>query len=156
MLQLIGYSFSPHGLSYLNQGDESVRIENLSDAQVQAEALAVLQEMYPGKTIPEPQAFYFYRWHSDPLYRGSYSNWPASFYVEHVDNLRDPVENVYFAGEATSYEYYGFLQGAYTEGERVGQTIAQCLLSGCASAAQGADVRNDNKPFPPWYDPQAA
>lgn len=48
----------------------------MSDAQVKAEVMDVLRKMYPAKPIPEPKGFYFYRWHSDPLYRGSYSDWP--------------------------------------------------------------------------------
>ncbi|KAG8873827.1 hypothetical protein FRB97_006431 [Tulasnella sp. 331] len=111
-------------------GDESERIENMTDSQVQAEVMAVLKNMYPNKTIPEPKGFYFQRWHSDPLYRGSFSNWPARY-----------------------------LHGAYTEGQSVGQTVAQCVKSnGCAALKSqgGADVQNDNKPFPPWNAPQEA
>ena len=69
--------------------------------------MGVLRQMFPNTTIPEPLDFLFYRWHSDPLFRGSYSNWPASFNSEHHDNLRANVERLYFAGEATSQKYFG-------------------------------------------------
>lgn len=63
--------------------------------------------MYPNITIPEPEAFLFYRWSSDPLYRGSYSNWPASFFQEHHDNLRATVDDrLWFSGEHCSQKYY--------------------------------------------------
>lgn len=63
--------------------------------------------MYPNITIPEPEAFFFYRWSSDPLYRGSYSNWPASFFQEHHDNLRATVDGrLWFSGEHCSQKYY--------------------------------------------------
>ncbi|KAG8979661.1 hypothetical protein FRB93_010000 [Tulasnella sp. JGI-2019a] len=152
--------FEGSGLYFVTvTGDESERIETMTDDAVQAEVMAVLRSMYPNKTIPEPKAFIFYRWLSDPLFKGSFSNWPASFYLEHLDNLRDPVQNVFFAGEATSFRYYGYLQGAYSEGESVGQKVATCVKNnGCTSlqAPKGTDVPNRNKVFPPWYAPEQA
>ena len=90
------------------QGDQSVRIEALSDAEVQAEVMEVIRAMFPNVTIPEPTAFYFPRWHNDPLFRGSYSNWPSSFFSGHHQNLRATVDQrLWFAGEATSQKYFG-------------------------------------------------
>jgi len=89
-------------------GDFSKRIESMSDQVVKAEVLAVLRSMYPNTTIPEPDAFYFPRWQSDPLYRGSYSNWPSSFLRSHHTNLRATVgQRLWFGGEATSFKYFG-------------------------------------------------
>jgi hypothetical protein len=65
--------------------------ESMTDAEVQAELMDVLHTMYPDMTdIPEPTSILFHRWYNDPLTRGSYSNWPASFFQEHHDNLRAP------------------------------------------------------------------
>ena len=63
--------------------------------------------MFPNVTVPEPTDFFFQRWHRDPLFRGSYSNWPPSFFSQHLDNLRANVGRLYFAGEATSRKYFG-------------------------------------------------
>ena len=64
--------------------------------------------MFPNVTIPTPTDFFFPRWHSDPLFRGSYSNMPAAFVPAHQDNLRATVdERLWFAGEATSFKFYG-------------------------------------------------
>ena len=83
----------------------------MSDAEVQAEVMDVLRDMFPNTTIPDPTAFYFPRWHNNPLFRGSYSNWPASFFSEHHDNVRANVnERLWFAGEATSRKYFGTLR----------------------------------------------
>ncbi|KAG6876083.1 hypothetical protein C0993_005635 [Termitomyces sp. T159_Od127] len=88
-------------------GDYSERVEALSDATIKEEAMSVLRAMYPNITIPEPLAFKFHRWFNDPLYRGSYSNWPASFVKQQHDDIRVNLERLYFAGEATSENYYG-------------------------------------------------
>jgi polyamine oxidase len=92
----------------LLQGDFSARVESMSDDAVKEEVLDVLRSMYPNATIPEPDAFYFPRWKSDPLYRGSYSNWPSSFLKAHHTNLRATVDGrLWFGGEATSLKYFG-------------------------------------------------
>ena len=90
------------------QGDYSVRVEALDDSQIQTEVLGVLQAMFPNSTIPAPLAFSFPRWHQDPLFRGSCSNWPPSFTSGHHQNLKATVEQrLWFAGEATSMKYFG-------------------------------------------------
>ncbi|KAI9435405.1 amine oxidase [Lactarius indigo] len=108
-------------------GDYSKRIEAMTDAQVQSEVMQVLRAMFPNVAIPEPTAFFFPRWFSDPLYRGSYSTWPASFIPQHLINLGTSLGNLWFAGEATSERYFGFLHGAYFEGEAAASQIAQCI-----------------------------
>ena len=103
----------PRSLRFLEiqrilQGHFAKRIEHYSDERVKEEVLSVLRSMYPNQTIPEPVDFYFPRWHSDPLYRGSFSNWPASLVTGHHFNLRATVaDRVWFAGEATSQKYFG-------------------------------------------------
>lgn len=70
--------------------------------------MGVLRSMFQNVIVPDPVAFMYPRWHSDPLYRGSYSNWPPSFYSDHHENLRATVEErLWFAGEATSAKWYG-------------------------------------------------
>ena len=99
---------STHLILPTTQGDYSLRIESLPDAQVQSEVLGVLRSMFPNATVPDPVAFRFPRWASDPLFRGSYSNWPPSFFSGHHQNLRATVgRRLWFAGEATSQKYFG-------------------------------------------------
>ena len=85
--------------------------------------MEVVRSMFPNVTVPEPTDFFFPRWNSNPLYRGSYSNWPPSFFSQHHDNLRANVGRLYFAGEATSRKYFG----AYA---RVWRTPYMNLTSG--------------------------
>ncbi|KAI0753776.1 amine oxidase [Fomes fomentarius] len=125
-------------------GDFSRRIESMSDSAVKAEVVSVLGSMFPNATIPEQFEFYFQRWHSDPLFRGSYSNWPANFLSEHQNNLRANVdERLWFAGEAMSKKWFGYLHGAYTEGEDIGLNLAECVKGGgCVGLEHLERVRN--------------
>lgn len=49
------------------------------------------------------------------------------------ENLRANVNRLWFAGEATSAEYFGFLHGAWFEGRDAGERIAKLLGGKCAS-----------------------
>lgn len=92
-------------------GRESLRIERQSDTDTRKEMMAVLRSMFPDVDVPEPLEMVFKRWHADPLFRGTYSNWGASYAPAVFDDLRMPLEQrLWFAGEATSFKYFGFLQ----------------------------------------------
>lgn len=85
------------------------------------------------------------RWSNEPWAYGSYSNWPPATTLEMHQNLRANVDRLYFAGEATSASYFGFLHGAYFEGKDVGERIAGMVGGKCLSGKGGCgqDVHYD-------------
>ncbi|KAL2219650.1 putative flavin-containing polyamine oxidase [Thermoascus aurantiacus ATCC 26904] len=101
--------------------------------------MEVLRQMFPDKSIPEPTAFFYPRWSTEPWSYGSYSNWPPSTSLEIHENLRANVDRLWFAGEATSAQYFGFLHGAWFEGREAGEQIAVLLQGRCA------DVYNEKE-----------
>lgn len=110
--------------------EESYTVE-AQDAEVtKAQVLEVLRNMFGEDNVPEPTAFLYPRWSFQPWAFGSYSNWPPGVTLEQHQNLRANVERVFFAGEATSAQYFGYLQGAYTEGKLAGETVAECVKQG--------------------------
>ncbi|CAO3672569.1 unnamed protein product [Umbelopsis ramanniana] len=110
--------------------DQAYRIEAMEDADIKEEAMEVIRSMY-GKDIPDASHMYVPRWHSDPLYRGTYSNWPIGELEQHHINMKAPVQRVWFTGEAMSRDFFGFLQGAWIDGGEVGDKVAQCIKSKC-------------------------
>ncbi|KAK7988887.1 hypothetical protein PG989_009202 [Apiospora arundinis] len=108
-------------------GNEAYRVEQQSDDMTRDEGLKVLRSMFPDKVVPEPIAFHYPRWSTEEMTFGSYSNWPVGMTLEKHQNLRANVDRLYFAGEATSAQYYGFLQGAWFEGSAIGQQISQMI-----------------------------
>lgn len=66
---------------------------------------------------------------------GSYSNWPVGVTLERHQNLRANVDRVWFAGEATAPLFFGYLQGAWYEGQEAGQRVASLL---------GGDIYGEN------------
>ena len=111
--------------------DQSYAVENQDDATTKAQVLSVLRNMFGAENVPEPIAFMYPRWSLEPWAYGSYSNWPPGTSLEMHENLRANIGRLYFAGEATSAEYYGFLQGAWFEGQGAGMEIANCLKGNC-------------------------
>ncbi|QIW99487.1 hypothetical protein AMS68_005005 [Peltaster fructicola] len=110
---------------------QSRRVEAQSDEQTLKEVLAVLQTMFPQKKIPKPTAFYYPRWGRTEWAHGSYSNWPTGVTLDEHQNLRANVGRLWFAGEHTSAEYFGFLHGGYYEGMIAGQSVAACIKGKC-------------------------
>jgi polyamine oxidase len=117
--------------------EQSYRIEAQDDEVTKQEGLEVLRQMFPNITIPEPTAFSYPRWTQIPWSYGSYSNWPTGTTLEMHQNLRANIERLYFAGEATSAEYFGFLHGAWFEGQEVGQRIAGMVGEECRNKESG-------------------
>lgn len=112
--------------------NQSYRVEAQTDDDTKNEVLAVLRDMFGAHAVPDPFAFMYPRWSLEPWAYGSYSNWPAGVTLEMHQNLRANVGRLYFAGEVTSTEYYGFLQGAWFEGQRAGAAVASCLKGKCS------------------------
>lgn len=115
---------------------QSVKVEAQSDAETQRQVLAVLKTMFPNATIPKPTAFYYPRWGSMEWAFGSYSNWPTGVTLDEHQNLRANVGRLWFAGEHTSAEYFGFLHGGFFEGKEAGQSVAHCLKGKCQAEAR--------------------
>jgi polyamine oxidase len=112
------------------QGQESYRIEAQSDEKTLAEMMIVLRKMY-GPDIPDATEIHVPRWHTDPLFRGTYSNWPIGQVKEHFENVRAPLNTLFFTGEHTNQEYFGFVHGAMISGNETGNAIAECILGEC-------------------------
>jgi polyamine oxidase len=123
-------------------GRESYRVEAQDDETTKEELMAVLREMFPNIDIPEPTAFMYPRWTTEPWSYGSYSNWPVGTTLENHQNLRANVDRLYFAGEHTSAEYFGFLHGAWFEGQEAGLRLAGIITSECQNVESGCGDYN--------------
>ncbi|KAK8856749.1 flavin-containing polyamine oxidase [Apiospora arundinis] len=110
---------------------ESKRVERMTDAETQAEAMAVLRSMFPEADVPEPTAFAYPRWGQTPWAYGCFSGWPAGTTLEQHQNLRANVDRLWFAGEHTSASYFGYMQGAWYEGRDVGGRLARLVKGEC-------------------------
>ncbi|KAL9071741.1 MAG: hypothetical protein Q9161_004005 [Pseudevernia consocians] len=141
--------------------DQSYVVDMQDDDTTKQQVLATLRQMFGQNNVPEPTAFMYPRWSTIPWAYGSYSNWPPGLTLEGHQNLRANNGRLWYAGEATSAEFFGFLQGAYFEGQMVGETIAGCLNGSddarCASAKSyeslhGTTDREEYGPVNGWTE----
>ncbi|WP_423187206.1 flavin monoamine oxidase family protein [Alishewanella sp. d11] len=109
-----------------NAADQGSQLETLTDSEIVAEAMQTLRQIF-GTQIPEPQDYIITRWASDPFALGAYSFNTVGSKPEHRSVLADSInQKVYFAGEATSSNYFGTAHGAYLSG----LTAANNIMNG--------------------------
>ena len=111
-------------LSFAN-GHSAVRYDReMSDEEVKRAALESLRKMFGHNKVPEPEAFVFPRWLSDPWSMGGYS-YPAigSPPEDHDDYARPLGNRVFFAGEATEPVEYGTVHAALWSAEQAAEAI---------------------------------
>ncbi|HLG44859.1 MAG TPA: NAD(P)/FAD-dependent oxidoreductase [Reyranella sp.] len=127
-------------LSFAN-GYPAVRYDReFDDEQVKQVALGSLRKMFGHNNVPEPEAFVFPRWLSDPWTRGGYS-YPAigSPPEDHFDHARPLGNRVFFAGEATEPVEYGTVHAALWSAEQTAEALFR--------AATGVDASRDGRPW---------
>lgn len=99
-----------------NAAQRGREIESLSDQVLVEDAMKVLRLAF-GTSIPNPTDWQITRWASDPFSLGSYSFNPLGSTPKDREVLAAPIDDrIYFAGEATSKEYFGTAHGAVLSG----------------------------------------
>jgi len=105
-------------------GDYSRNIEKESDDFIVKEAMKSLKKAF-GSDIPDPEAKIITRWGMEPYILGTYSA-PGINQNDYLlrSELSKSIDNkIFFAGEATSIEEYGFAHGALRTGIREAEKI---------------------------------
>ena len=111
-------------------GDLARRVEEeQTKKETEDQIMAILKEMYqkknPNVAIPDPVETVIPKWGVYPQFKGAYSYWPPGFSDYSFSNMIASVDDrIFFAGEAMSYDYYGFLHGSYLSGEDIARCIA--------------------------------
>lgn len=110
---------------------------NVDDAEISEKIwnmLDPLRQKY-GDDYVEPNCWYFKNWEEDTLYKGAYGVWKfGATYYDH-ENFFRPRENVdnekvlYLSGEASCFEHWGYIEGAYEAGSRDARLIIRDIRS---------------------------
>lgn len=79
--------------------------------------------------LPFFAAISYHRWSKDAFTQGAYSEPVVGTTSQDLKNIGERLGRLYFAGEATSEEWIGYMQGAYLSGKENGQMIADDLMS---------------------------
>jgi monoamine oxidase len=90
---------------------------------IAADAADQLNSVYPGIAGAWTGAAYLDAWVNDPWHLGSYSYYGVGDYTRFAGIEGHRERNVHFAGEQTSYDFQGYINGAVESGERVAREI---------------------------------
>ena len=120
-------SHPSHIIAWSVIGDQADLITKQSISEIKSDLKAVFQEMYPDKTIPEPEDIFVTNWKNDPLYFGSFPNKAVGATDYTYDLLAAPVGRLFFSGDGMDKLYAGQLHGAYYTGVNAGLAIAQAM-----------------------------
>jgi monoamine oxidase len=66
-------------------------------------------------------------WPDSPYQKGSYSYWKVGQYTQFAGVEREPEGHVHFAGEHTSLEFQGYMEGAVESGARAAAEVLDAL-----------------------------
>ncbi|EGT47591.1 hypothetical protein CAEBREN_19774 [Caenorhabditis brenneri] len=118
---------------------------NLGDEEICKRACAVLHQIYP-RCPPTPQSGFVTRWHTDEFAYGSGTFMSLRTEPHHFEDMVEPLKDengknrIYFAGEHTSAERYGTLDGAWLSGIRAAGDLVNDAL--------GMDLTEERVPIP--------
>ncbi|KAF3778948.1 putative polyamine oxidase 2 [Nymphaea thermarum] len=101
-------------LVYMPAGRLANDIEKLSDEAAVSFAFSQLKRILPDAT--DPIQYLVSHWGTDVNSLGSYSYDAVAKAHDLYEKLRIPIDNLFFAGEATSMKYPGSVHGAFSTG----------------------------------------
>eukprot|EP00121_Abeoforma_whisleri_P012715 Awhi_evm1s11737 len=116
-------------------GDYSIHTARNNVTLSTEEAMADLRIMYPDAT--DPIDVLMPQWEQDEWTYGAYSVFATGAFFWDSEIIAHPINNLYFAGEGTSGEFYGFVHGAYFSGIDSANQVIDCLTnSNCVGKAE--------------------
>ncbi|KAJ7382948.1 hypothetical protein OS493_031724 [Desmophyllum pertusum] len=113
-------------------GEMGIKVEGQSESETLKEIMTELRKVY-GSNIPNAEGIFYSKWSNNPFVRGSYANPEVGTTNADFHNLGGKLGKLYFAGEATDPDWWGFAQGAYFTGESKATEIAQCMKGNCTA-----------------------
>ncbi|KAK9093350.1 hypothetical protein Syun_028261 [Stephania yunnanensis] len=113
-------------LVYMPAGRLAVDIQKMSDEAAANFAFLQLKTILPEAS--EPIQYLVSHWGSDVNSLGSYSYDAVGKPHDLYERLRIPVDNIFFAGEATSSIYPGTVHGAYSTGQMAAEDCRMRVL----------------------------
>lgn len=115
------------GLTVYLGGDSAIALGNENISYQAAKYLHLINEVYPGIESNYTNKAYRMVWPTFPFSKGSYSAFTVGQYTTIAGSEIETVGNLYFAGEHTSYNYQGFMNGGAVTGRIAAVKILKSL-----------------------------
>ncbi|KAL0286156.1 UNVERIFIED_CONTAM: Polyamine oxidase 2 [Sesamum radiatum] len=132
-------------LVYMPAGRLARDIEKLSDEAAANFAFTQLKRILPNASAPIQ--YLVSHWGTDKSSLGSYSYDRVGKPHDLYERLRIPVDNLFFAGEATSTDYPGSVHGAYSTGLMAAEDCRMRVLERYGELDLFQPVMGEDNPF---------
>ena len=117
-----------------------------NDEIVKNTMMESLRGMFASRSIPEPKEWIVQRWNEDPFARGSYSYYPKGSKPQHRSILQRTIaQKLFFAGEATSKDYFGTTHGAFFSGQEAAKKIIFETTKSASSSSSSYTLKYGNE-----------
>jgi len=107
-------------------GNTSIRVEQTPKSQLKQEIYGILQKVY-GNRIPYPNDVFLSTWSKNKFIRGAYPNPIVGAKREDYANIGSNLGRLFFAGDGTTSETFGFVHGAMETGSKKAYEILNCI-----------------------------
>ena len=124
-LNVIGLYSEKKMLEAVLLGYKCVRSQKEDDSKVISDAMKVLRNLY-GNDIPNPIGMVRSNWSMDPFTLGAFSYAAAGINDDDWKAIEHPVGDIWFAGEHTHKELFGYLHGAVDSGVLAAKKMLSC------------------------------
>jgi monoamine oxidase len=115
------------GLTVFLGGADAVKLANSTAEQQAGKYLHALNELYPGIKNDYNNKAFSMNWPSYSFAKCGYSAWKVGQYTTIAGSEIETVGNLFFAGEHTSYNYQGYMNGGAETGRRAAENILKKL-----------------------------
>ncbi|MEX0833021.1 MAG: FAD-dependent oxidoreductase [Actinomycetota bacterium] len=119
---LVSYTGGSAGTSFGDSAPHAATPEEIS-----GRVLGQLDPVFPGAKQRWNGKSYLDYWAKDPWHFGSYACYKPGQWTEFLGYQKVPQGNIHFAGEHTSVEWQGFLNGAVESGNRAAREIIDSI-----------------------------
>ena len=109
-------------------GNYSVAISNRKEQELSRDYVTALNKIYKGASSAYTGKNIKFCWQNSPVAKAGYSCYKVGQYSTIGGWESTPVGNVFFAGEHTSRDFQGYMNGAAESGRKVAEQIAAKIL----------------------------
>lgn len=113
-------------LVYMAAGNLAKDLEKLSDEATANFVMLQLKKMFPD--APDPAQYLVTRWGTDPNTLGCYAYDVVGMPEDLYARLGEPVDNIFFGGEAVNVEHQGSAHGAFLAGVSASQSCQRYIF----------------------------
>ncbi|XP_048604187.1 probable polyamine oxidase 4 [Brassica napus] len=113
-------------LVYMAAGNLAKDLEKLSDEATANFVMLQLKKMFPD--APDPAQYLVTRWGTDPDTLGCYAYDVVGMPEDLYARLGEPVDNIFFGGEAVNVEHQGSAHGAFLAGVSASQNCQRYIF----------------------------